>query len=96
MSGHFNKAKKIYRLKKIFNQRRLKPYFDIFLVKVFYNYKRGMRILSQGGQIESLRTVLVHKLLGRRMIRGYKRGFHKLYANKQRHNVITRKLKYIS
>ena len=45
MSSHYLKAKKIYRLKHLFNKNRLKPEFDIFMIKIFKNYKRAFRIL---------------------------------------------------
>jgi len=45
ISSHYLKAKKIYRLKKLFNSRRLKPEFDKFVIKIFQNYKRAYRIL---------------------------------------------------
>ena len=35
ISSQLTKAKKIYRLKKIFNKNCLKPAFDIFVLKLF-------------------------------------------------------------
>lgn len=50
VSGHLMKAKVVYKLKKLFNKNKLKVAFDSFVIRVFQNYKRGIRILREGKQ----------------------------------------------
>ena len=46
ISYHFMKAKQLYVLKKIFNNKCLKVYFDIFVLRTFRNWNKGYDILK--------------------------------------------------
>ena len=38
ISSHYEKAKKLYTLKKIFNRNRMKVYFDMYVIGTFGNW----------------------------------------------------------
>jgi len=40
------KAKQLYILKRIFNNKRLKIYFDMFVFRAFQNWNKGYEILK--------------------------------------------------
>lgn len=84
MSAHFQKAKKIYKLKKIFNRNRLKPWFDIFVIKLFQGYKRGYKILKEGNQKAQLRNLYLHRILVPNVRKSQRVGFDLLWQSAYR------------
>lgn len=81
MSAHFLKAKKIYKLKKIFNRNCLKPWFDIFVIKLFQGYKRGYKILKEGNQTVQLRNLCLHKILVPKVRKAQRLSFDMLWQS---------------
>lgn len=95
MSAHFLKAKKIYKLKKIFNRNCLKPWFDIFVIKLFQGYKRGYKILKEGNQKVQLRNLCLHKILVPKVRKSQRLSFDMLWQSAYRKRQTTHKLRRI-
>lgn len=89
------KAKKIYRLKKIFNRNCLKPAFDIFVLKLFQHYKRGYKILREGNQREQLRILCLHRLLVPKLRNWKRKYFEKLWKATYMKKQVTHKLQRV-
>lgn len=68
------RAKAVYKIKKIFNQRKLKPAFDAYMVKVFHaNYRKSLF------NLEGRRLMKIHSLLSHSIRRLNERVFSAFY-----------------
>ena len=81
VSNHYLKAKQLYVLKGIFNKHNLKVQFDIFVLKCFKNYTRGLRILRQSKQFGQLRNLVLHRYLTGKMLARKAPAFNQLYRS---------------
>jgi hypothetical protein len=59
-SALYIKAKAVYKLRKLFNKRKLKPLFDAFLIKTFHMHYR-----HQLYNLEARRLLAMHHLLSK-------------------------------
>ena len=73
------KAKVVYKLKKLFNRNRLQVAFDTFVIRIFQNYKRGIRILREGQQKKQLRNVLASQIFLERFMNKKKHAFNTMW-----------------
>ena len=95
ISTQLVKAKKIYRLKKIFNRNCLKPAFDIFVLKLFQHYKRGYKILREGNQREQLRNLCLHRLLVPKLRNWKRKYFERMWRAAYLKKQVTHKLRRV-
>ena len=95
VSSHFLKAKLVYSLKKIFNKHVLKPHFDGFLIKTFYNYKLGWKNLKKQNQVNALRLLQMHQILIPRFTRLKRCALNQLWSQAYRYKQVTHKLQRV-
>jgi len=95
VSGHYLRSKSIYSLKKIFNRNYLKPWFDKFVIKLFSNYKRGIKILRQADQTHQLQRLKLHRYLVFKILNTEKRAFNIIWDKTYQRKTVLNKVKRV-
>ena len=90
-SALYMRAKAVYKLRKLFNRRRLKPAFDSFLIKTYHlHYKHQLF------NLEALRLLALHRILSRTVRRLNERVFSAFVGNSYHRSVQQRTLHKIA
>lgn len=90
-SALYMRAKAVYKLRKLFNKRRLKPAFDAFLIKTYHLHYR-----HQLFNLEALRLLAIHRILSRTVRRLNERVFAAFVGNSYHRSVQQRTLHKIA